>query len=161
MYRLDCIFNSFFCSFCIQCSRYVLFLLKFQTFSAGRHKLNSSDSTSNTFSRLLTCICVSVHFFLVLPFYKLIPSTLNQVPALFIIMCKVIKFMSSDYMVLDEKKTGTDPTNNPGPHSRRVADVPTVHAMAPTTEPCCVLDAGYSDHVSHPVATELNATGLH
>ena len=51
-------------------------------------------------------------------------------------------------MALDEKETGTDPTNNPGPHSRRVAGMPRFHAMIPTTEPCCVLDAGESDNVS-------------
>jgi hypothetical protein len=161
MYCLDCIFNSFFVLFASTVIGACFFYSNF--------KLFPPDDIHWTFPTLR-----QIHFrvywlvyvflytlFFALPFCKLIPRTMTQVPALFIIMYKVIKFISSDYMVLDERETGTDSTNNPGPPSRRVADVPTDHAIAPKTEPWCVLDAGDSDNISHPVATKLNATGLY
>ena len=64
-------------------------------------------------------------------------------------------------MSLDVKVSGTDPQQNPRPHPERVAYMLTLHTTITTKEPCSVLDAGNTGHISHSIITGIDPTGIH
>ena len=56
-------------------------------------------------------------------------------------------------MALDEKETGTDPHQNPGPHPGRMAEVLTPHFTKATTELRCAVVAGDPDNIPYASIT--------